>query len=317
MLKPLDSKDARRFEAWVRGPEELELVCRGNALARAATWVHRRWPLARGQVRLVKTLAALQRVVPAFEHVTFESSAGVRLSLDMTGRDFLYLSGRLPPEPLQLSIVTRLVRPGDVFVDVGAHKGLFVAHVLGRLGVGGRYHAFEPSQGAMAFLTHAFESDPRLVLHACALSDKEGEAVFEFDGKLKGRIREGAGDGVRVPIARLDASLADEPTDRPWMIKIDVEGHEPAVLAGAKGLFERGIEPAFFLEYLESPSSAERHAIDRAIEEHLPANYRVYGVCTAHGAVCEGRFEPGSGHRGLNLLVLPPTWQARLDGVFR
>ncbi|HET9470524.1 MAG TPA: hypothetical protein VFO24_05430, partial [Usitatibacter sp.] len=140
-LAPIDPAAARRWKPFVRGPREQWLACEGAWPARLAAALHYAWPFARGQWRMGRILEALR--CPALRAAPFRSSCGVRVVVDVASEDFRHLSGRLAPEPLEVAVMARLVKPGDVFVDVGAHDGLYILHVLGRLGEAGLYCAFE------------------------------------------------------------------------------------------------------------------------------------------------------------------------------
>lgn len=141
-------------------------------------------------------------------------------------------------------------RPGGVGIDVGANVGL---------------HSVAMAQ-SMAFVL-AVEPDPRnfmalmdtLQRHrtfnvwpVCrALSDKEGMVEFRSAG---GQSRVGGTsslyDGGAEPSLELPACPLDRLTwnlGRVDFIKIDVEGHEHAVLRGAEGTLQR-FRPTLLIE---------------------------------------------------------------------
>lgn len=143
----------------------------------------------------------------------------------------------------ELRELPRLVAPGTIAVDVGAHFGTY-SHALCRLvGKRGRVISFEPIEEDARYLTAAARQ-LRLPMdvHACALSAVTGTAeltVPERHGDRKTALstlesHDGGGGGeVRtVEVRRLADVLADAALPVSF-IKIDVEGHESAVLDGA------------------------------------------------------------------------------------
>lgn len=217
--------------------------------------------------------------LPFVRDIPFRSDAGVVVHLDMGEYQFFHLSGRLPTEPLELALITRMVRQADVFVDVGAHLGLYVLHVLGRLGTTGRYHALEPSPSNMARMRAAFRDTPGLVLHAVAAGDVSGRAVLVSESSLMARLAETADAvGTSVPVVRLDELLANEPRGGHWLMKLDVEGHEPAVLRGCSRLLEAGLRPTVMLEVLPTATAENRRQLMDVLHNWFSTRYRWYSL---------------------------------------
>jgi FkbM family methyltransferase len=146
----------------------------------------------------------------------------------------------------------RLLRPGDVAIDVGANIGHMTTLMATRVAPRGRVFAFEPHPvvgqrlDANVARLRRGTAAPVQVLHV-ALSESEGE-VFLDGGSAFGsnqglaHVVDGASSAtaIRVPTRRLDDVLRGEQVR---VAKIDVEGHEPQVLAGATTLLrQRAIE---------------------------------------------------------------------------
>ena len=99
---------------------------------------------------------------------------------------------------------------------------------------------------------------------AAALSDRDGVALLAGAGEPTATLEVAQGAdarGRRVPIATLDAFLADRDDVAPAVVKVDVEGHESAVLRGMRSTFHR-LRPALIIEmhgdrsFLEALESA-------------------------------------------------------------
>jgi FkbM family methyltransferase len=144
----------------------------------------------------------------------------------------------------QLSaLLPRLCPPGSVFVDVGANFGYFTCLLAARLGraPGSRVIAIEPNPDLLRLL-HANVginwSGAPVRIEPVAVAETPGEMVLTIpdDRSANGTLAPIAAEGRtlrthRVAVTRLDDLLRDEP--RVDLIKIDVEGFEPAVLRGA------------------------------------------------------------------------------------
>jgi FkbM family methyltransferase len=135
-------------------------------------------------------------------------------------------------------ILERVVRSDSNCIDVGCHLGS-VLNRLCRLAPAGRHMAFEPTPYKAERLARRY---PDVEVRQEALSDTPGEAEFFHKRRLSGfsGLRpHGAGptEVLRVRCARLDDLV---PEDRQiGFVKIDVEGAEPLVLRGARGLLSR------------------------------------------------------------------------------
>jgi FkbM family methyltransferase len=140
-----------------------------------------------------------------------------------------------------------LVRPDWNCLDVGGHLGS-VSYTLSRLARRGKLHIVEASPVKAAALRERF---PKATVHAVAVSDHQGEAVFYENvaqpgfSSLTNRTSRGETRELRVPLARIDDLW---PGDLPLhFIKIDVEGHEYAALKGAEFTLHRH-RPAILFE---------------------------------------------------------------------
>ena len=316
-LPKLNPAEARRWRPVSRSPKELWLRCEGGFLARLATGLHFDWPFTRGHWRFVSTLARIPFLERRLRGVAFRSRCGVALTLDIPTLQFLHLAGRLATEPLELAIMSRLVREGDVFVDVGAHWGLYVPHILGRLGTHGRYVALEPSAANHAFLARTFGTlDPRLELLGIAASDREGRMYLHGGDTSEAFISTAPGnDDPAVEVRRIDCVLADVPADRAVVIKIDSEGHEAAVIRGCAGLARNAILPIFLLEYLAEIHGQTRSAIGEAIEATFGSDYSLWAISPAAGTLVRLEKDGKTGDDVRNVLAIASRDRHRLDAL--
>ena len=163
----------------------------------------------------------------------------------------------------ELRLLPELVDPTRAAIDVGANRGVWT-HRLATLCP--RVYAYEPNPKMFAILEAARPANA--VVQRVALSDQTGTASLKVPKSKRGYSNQHASletnwpgftdvGVVEVATARLD-DLDLEPCG---FIKIDVEGHEPAVIAGAGCLIARD-RPTLLVE-LE-----ERHS-DRSIEASI------------------------------------------------
>jgi FkbM family methyltransferase len=158
---------------------------------------------------------------------------------------------RVPFLEKELFALDRIVQPGDVCVDVGAAGGAHLLVMARRAGPHGRVLGFEPRPWSLRVLRGWVRGTglaDRVQLHAVALADEAGTMPLRipvvptrahFHGSTDDPRGTAAFAGLphreaRVPTARLDDVLDAEAIDRLDVLKLDVEGAELLVLAGAR-----------------------------------------------------------------------------------
>lgn len=155
-------------------------------------------------------------------------------------------------------VMRRVLRPESNCIDVGAHKGQFLREFL-RCAPRGRHVAFEP----IPQLAESLRTDfPGVEVFNIALSDRAGMASFFVlpeTPALSGLserpflMPEAVRQEIQVRTERLDALVpADRPID---LVKIDVEGAEGLVLAGALETLRR-CRPFVVFEHGRASSEA-------------------------------------------------------------
>ena len=127
------------------------------------------------------------------------------------------------------------IRPGDVVYDVGANVGYYTLLAASAVGEQGRVIAFEPLPENLAFLRRHLSMNhlQNVEVFAAAVSDRAGETFFEVAAsRSMGQISKRGSLTMRV--VALDELVAAGTVPPPDCIKIDVEGAEGQVLAGAR-----------------------------------------------------------------------------------
>jgi FkbM family methyltransferase len=170
-------------------------------------------------------------------------------------------------EPQTLSCYEKLLRPGDVFIDVGAHVGFHA--LVGRkiVGANGFVIAVEPQPYNSFKILRNFRVNGfiNLKLFVAAVSDVSGMVELcdqdITDRSVLTMLDSGGKNEAQkftVPLLRLDSILKDQGERRIKLLKLDVEGLE---LEAVKGLGDRikNVDNLLFelLEVNPSPRTLE------------------------------------------------------------
>jgi FkbM family methyltransferase len=192
-------------------------------------------------------------------------------------------------EPLNTHRFRKLLRPGMTVVDVGANIGYFSLLAARLVGPAGKVVALEPHPLNFAILEQAKIANAIgcLTPLRLGLGDASGDGhIGMFDQeKYPNRTASmvGAGEGhPSVPMLTLDALVEREGIPHIDLLKIDVDGFETRIIAGARKSLERGIIGHLIIEFndfwlSQSGSSAARLAemiqagglIDKSREDRL------------------------------------------------
>jgi FkbM family methyltransferase len=174
----------------------------------------------------------------------------------------------------QRALFSDLIRPGDLVFDVGANIGEFTAAFRD---CGARVVAVEPQPRLAAHLRRRYRSDSQVTVVATALSDHLGEATLyctaadalatlEETRAAGGAVGAGAElewtSTIRVPVRTMDALVAEH--GQPVLVKIDVEGHEAAVVRGLTS-----VRPSVFFE-------VNRESLDEVLDLLTDRGYREF-----------------------------------------
>jgi FkbM family methyltransferase len=145
-------------------------------------------------------------------------------------------------------MVRRLQHQGispRTIIDVGANVGQF-AVACATIFPAARIYAFEPNPASAGSLEKNVSGFENVTVFTQALGNEQGEAIFHINSHSHSSSLLPLGayhkeafpqakevSHIRVPILRLD-DLEDRLTfEAPVMLKLDVQGFEPQVLAGA------------------------------------------------------------------------------------
>lgn len=198
------------------------------------------------------------------------------------GTDLYLTGGKSHDSEIRLArFLIETLRPGDHFLDVGAHFGYFSLLAARLVGPTGRVRAYEASASTFGVLATNVAALPQVQACHQAVSDHPETISFyefpvlfnEFNSMDVSQFREEKWFKQFPPVQnQVEAvNLTDvlRETDlRPRVIKIDVEGAEDKVIAGTRAaLLEQS--PLVVMEYL---NPARHNASHRAAAALLAAS---------------------------------------------
>ena len=185
-------------------------------------------------------------------------------------------------EPETLRVIEKLVKPGQVCLDIGANIGAITLALAKAVGAGGRVEAFEPGPPFFERLSSNIGSNAsisgRVRIHQLGLSDVPGELLWQPSLSDPGNATIHWADPsrplVKVAVTTLDDFAGTQRISAIHFLKIDVEGMERRVLAGGLETIRRH-KPVIFFE--TSLCDDEQKQAAREIEDMLVGiGYRLH-----------------------------------------
>jgi FkbM family methyltransferase len=164
-------------------------------------------------------------------------------------------------EPHVMQLLSRLVQPTDVCVDIGANIGVLTL-TLARLAANGKVYAFEPGHASFAYLEKNIAAADAAHVVAAPMG------VYDLTGTLPLQVSESHPGGSyisqtdaheaaseSIPVTRLDDWVEANGIDRLDVMKLDIEGAELRVIDGARKTLDR-FRPVLVVEC--NPVALER-----------------------------------------------------------
>jgi FkbM family methyltransferase len=172
----------------------------------------------------------------------FETRVGRRLFLSA------YWSYKKLWEP-DISFLRPFVVHGSWIIDIGANVGFFTRQFSEWVSGDGRVLAVEPEEANFAALEETKRRASQgnvIIARKCLVADLDGTLRLELNPDNPADHRIGT-QGVPTPAMTLDTLMAELRWPRVGLIKIDVQGAEPRVLAGGHETLARN-RPALLIE---------------------------------------------------------------------
>lgn len=139
----------------------------------------------------------------------------------------------------ELEFFRAYLKQGDTVIDVGANIGETVLAESLAVGSSGRVIAFEPHPKTFGFLLQNLELNQvrNVEAHNIGIGEKPKTVLFSNDKRDDMNRVNGDSCRLEVQIETLDDAVTYD--DRVQLLKVDVEGYEKFVFAGARALLQR------------------------------------------------------------------------------
>lgn len=202
-----------------------------------------RWvPVTEGKSRIYRRFARNRWPVGAFEDARTKDGFLLRLNPRNEEHRRIYYYGE-HDERYELALLRKIIRPGDVFWDIGSNIGYYTCLAASLAGNLGRVVAFEPAPVTRKYLEdnirlNAFEN---ISVLPYAVGENGGVAAIHMSDPVlgEGTASLNASDDksftVEVDVRRLDDLCASLPL--PDLVKIDVEGVFGQLWRGGRSFF--------------------------------------------------------------------------------
>jgi FkbM family methyltransferase len=214
-----------------------------------------------------------------------------------------------------LALLQRARFHPDVVIDVGANRGQWAALARARF-PDATYHLVEPQSGCLAALNALAAGTVRVHVHSTAVT-RPGVSTLSMVGGGPRKDGEGnfalasaaSSEAIAYPSTTLDALLGAV-DGRRVLLKLDVEGHELAVLEGASALLARTevvIAEFWLFQLFHQPMPILQDVIG-SLDAH---GFTLYDVASLRGRPRDNRLESGDAVfvRRDSALVSDASWE--------
>ena len=209
------------------------------------------------------------RLVPGDVCVEFPNQTKLLISPRMKGAAHFISPGLCEFD--EMCFVAHFLRQEDLFADVGANVGAYTVLASGLTGA--KTVCFEPSPGTFRYLAQNVKLNDlsgKVVALNSAVGSKEGKLRLTENLGTENYVcpdRSGS-DGIEVSVTTLDSTFPDSAPD---LVKIDVEGFETEVFAGA----ERALaQPSLRAMIVERGAVSSRYGYDEdALHQRIQASF--------------------------------------------
>jgi FkbM family methyltransferase len=291
-----------------------------SVLLSALSWYSKNMPIQPGKSPLQQLVLRVFGSIELMARSQYGDTFLLHFPEDHGWED-LYFRGTFETGTSEL--IRKVLRPGDVALDIGANLGWYTVLIAKAVGLG-RCHAFEPLPELFQRLKANCEAnhlEGTVELNEVALGEREGTAeLYTFQNLGAGSTslsKLGRNDysAVSVPIVTLDSYLRARQIPRVDFIKIDVEGAEMSVLKGAGVVLRARRSPVWLIEMNVETSKSFGYAPEDLLEFLLQRNtYRFYRVVLGWGETLLMK-SPRDYRHGDNVLCVPGGQEERVKDI--
>jgi FkbM family methyltransferase len=156
-----------------------------------------------------------------------------------------------------VQVISRVIRPGDTIIEIGANVGSHTLLIGQKAGSNGRVYAIEPTLFARQKLIDNLSLNPELnsviTVHDFLItdqSDKHPKRAIKSSWPSKKNIAERSDETVASPAISVDEFISDNGIERLDFLKIDIDGYDYKALLGAENAIEQ-LKPIVYIELCE------------------------------------------------------------------
>ena len=186
---------------------------------------------------------------------------------------------------LAAAIIKKTSEENPIILDIGANVGLFTKAFMRAPKTPKFIIAIEPSFYVFSILSNITANMPLVRCRKLALSHEAATVDLKTPLKRSGSFRVGlshignVGDQKvfveTVEAKRLDDVLSDEKIDQVDIVKLDVEGAEEQVIAGAPNLFYN-VRPIWFVELVQRRTDNFDGSAEKVFLNFIAAGYEAF-----------------------------------------
>lgn len=222
-----------------------------------------------------------------------EHKGSLKVTLQQDVRMYLYSNDKLSEliyfndfERNERDFLNAYLRPGDIYIDVGANIGLFTIIAARLVGENGKVIAFEPARKTyQRLLENVRLNDYKNVfcIRKAISNSSEQMELIKADGGFDAWNSLGspsAGTSFESEVIQtttLDSFVNENGLlGQITMIKIDVEGWEKRVILGAKDLLSRRDAPVLQVEFTDCNAQAAGSSCGELYESITSLGYKCF-----------------------------------------
>ena len=193
---------------------------------------------------------------PKFVHIN-----GHKIFID--NQDSLRLSTNHEFEPTAIKVFAKIIKKGDIILDIGANIGFHTLTFAKLVGAKGKVYAFEPDPDNFALLEKNIAANKyrNIIPIQAAVSSKDEEINLFLCQHNSGdhRIYQSDKHTKTVPIksVKLDSYFKDNRHLN--FLKMDIQGSEGGVIKGMKNLLKLNPNLNIFMEFC--PESLSQYGV--------------------------------------------------------
>ena len=146
-------------------------------------------------------------------------------------------------------ILEKIIKPGDIVLDVGANIGVLTIYFRKLVGDSGTIYSFEPDPLSFSILAKNITENNlnNILIENKAVSNKNGKIGFETSNSITaGHITEN-NESIKIDCCTLDTYFSE--IKKIDFVKIDTEGYDWRVLEGMKNLIQLNPEMKIMVEF--------------------------------------------------------------------